>query len=407
MGAAGLCLVPAARAGDQLKTPPLLLRNARILRAGSPEPEGADVLLEGGRVREVAGAGAAPACGAEIDLEGRVLLPALVNAHDHLDFSVFPPVGHPPYANVYEWAADVAGGTNDPEAQAALAVPEVDRLFLGGVRNLLAGATAVVHHGPFHRSLSRDDFPVRVQERYQFAHSPGLTPALRRTYRSTDRRIPWFVHLAEGTDARAGSELEALVEANMMRHNVVVVHGIGLGEDDARRLAEAEACVVWCPESNRHLYGATAPVAMLKAAGVRIGLGSDSPASGVRDPLSNLAAARKEGVFTDAELIRLASAESGEVARLTAGDSQVAALADLIAVDSVEAWLSGQREALALVVREGRAVYGLPRWFPAGTPLRVDGADRRLAGASGPRLVGLWKRHPQIRRAPWLSALSC
>ena len=369
---------------------------------GDPGP--VDLRLRGGRVAEVGPPGSLTD-DAATDLEGRLVLPALINAHDHLDFSTFPPLGRPPYRSVYDWAAEVAGGADDPEAQAALAVPEADRLFLGGVRNLLAGAVSVIHHNPFHRSLGRRDFPVLVLERYQFAHSPGLTPALRKTYRSTDRRIPWFVHVAEGVDERARGEMAALVEANVLRHNAVLVHGIGLGEDEAARLAEAEACVVWCPESNRHLYGATAPVAMLRRAGVRIGLGSDSPASGARDVLSNLAAARREGVFTDAELVDLATRASGEVARLPVGGTAVGAPADLIVVDSLEGLLAGDRSALALVVRAGRPRYGLPAWLPDAAPVTTGGQKRHLETGIALRLAGLLKRHPQARRSPWLTAV--
>ena len=189
-------------------------------------------------------------------------------------------------------------------------MPAPDRLFLGGVRNLLAGVTAVAHHNAFHRSLARDDFPVHVIERYQFAHSPGLTPELKRTYRSSDRRIPWMVHAAEGTDERCRGEVLALARLNLLRENTVVVHGIGLSDADRAALAEVNASVVWCPESNRNLYGVTADVRALQAAGVRVGLGSDSPVSGVRDALSNLAAARCQGGRGDGRAPRARDAGS-------------------------------------------------------------------------------------------------
>lgn len=369
-----------------------------------------DVALSGDRVAAIEEAGALAREAVEADLAGRALLPGLVNAHDHLDFASFPPLGDPPYANVYEWSAAVDAGAGDARVRDALAVPLADRLFLGGLRNLLSGVTAVAHHNPFHRSLARADFPVQVLARYSFAHSPGLTPGLRRTYRTTDRRIPWMVHAAEGTDVRAAAELQVLVDANLLRQNTVIVHGIGLSPDEGARLAEAGACLVWCPESNRLLYGATAPVAALRAAGVRIGLGSDSPVSGVRDALSNLAAARAEGVLSDDDLLDLATRGSAEVSRLPVGELASGARADLLAAESAERLLAGDRRAVELVLRGGEALYGeatlLQTLAPNAVALSVDGAPRRLARTPGSRALRLLGRWPALRRVAWIQGLT-
>jgi len=384
-----------------------LLRDARAWREG--ELVRCDVLIAKDRVAQVGAAGTL-AGDREVELAGRVLLPGLVNAHDHLDFSTFPPLGHPPYRSVYEWAADVKAGQGTPEARAALAVPLPDRLFLGGLRNLLSGATAVAHHNPFHRSLQRADFPVRVLAKYGFAHSPGLTPNLRKTYRTTDRRIPWLVHLAEGTDDRCRRELDLLVEANVLRQNTVIVHGIALAPEAGPGLAKAGACVVWCPESNRHLYGATAPVAALRSAGVRIGLGSDSPASGVRDPLSNLAAARREGALDDAALLSLATHESAAVARLPAGAPEPGAPADFLVAEDIEGLLTGNRTAVQLVIVAGRARYGTAELMQglaaASAGLRVDGAPRRLEGGLARRAARLVGSAAALRGVAWIQGLA-
>ena len=344
-----------------------------------------------------------------IDLAGRVLLPGLVNAHDHLDLSTFPALGRPPYASAYAWAADIEGARDQAAAMAALAVPLADRLFLGGLRNLLSGATAVAHHGTYHRALARREFPVRVLAKYEFAHSPGFTPALRRTYRTTDRRIPWLIHAGEGTDERCREEVRALLDANVLRQNSVLIHAITLDEGDPQRIAAAKACVVWCPESNRRLYGATADVAALRAAGVRIGLGSDSPMSGARDPLSNLAAARGERMVTDAELVEMATSGSAEVARLPGGRMEPGQPADLVAVDSLDAWLEGDRRALALVVAAGKPLYGEPALLDAlGVRWRsvtVDGAARGLEVELARRAAGLVRAHAALADVEWMRGL--
>lgn len=378
----------------------LVLRRARTLEAGGGS-ELRDLHVVDGLV-VVANAPGGDA--GEIDLDGRWLLPALVNAHDLLDLSTLPPLGRPPHDSVYEWseASEVA----DSRLAAALSVPLPDRLFLGGIRNLLAGAASVLHHHPYHRSLARDDFPVRVQGRYSFAHSPGLTPALRRTYRTSDRRIPWIVRAAEGRDPGLRREIDALAEANVLRQNTVIVHGTALAPEDAPRLAAAKACVVWCPEADRRLYGCTAPAAALRAGGVRIGLGSDGAHTGTRDALSNLEAARREGAFDDATLVDLATRGSAEVARVPVGGTAPGAIADLVAVGSVERLLGGDRGAIALVLVRGEALYGEPALMAAAgrptAPLTVDGEGRALHAPLGQRLAGLLRRHADARGAVWL-----
>jgi cytosine/adenosine deaminase-related metal-dependent hydrolase len=381
----------------------LLLRRARCWGdAGWSEPR--DLRVDDGRVRP-----AGPATGedAEIELDGRFLLPALVNAHDVLDLSTLPPLGAPPHASVYEWTK--AAESELERLAPALAVPLADRLFLGGMRSVLAGVGAVLHHHPDHRSLSREDFPVRVQRRYAFAHSPGLTPALRRTYRTTDRRIPWIVRAAEGADPALRSELDALAAANVLRQNTVIAHGTALAAEDGPRLAAARASLVWCPESDRRLYGTTAPVAAMISAGVPVALGTDAPPAGARDALSNLAAARREGVLEDAGLLRLATLGSAAVARLPPGGAEDGAPADLLAVGSPDRLLEGDRLAVSLLLVRGRAVYGEPALLAAaGRPVSivsVDGAPRALAEPLGRRLTAIVRRHPAAREAAWLRAV--
>lgn len=381
----------------------LLLRRARCrAQAGWSEPR--DVRVAGGLV---GAAGDAAPEDVEVDLEGRFLLPALVNAHDVLDLATVPPLGAPPHASLYEWTR--AAEADVERVAPALAVPLADRLFLGGMRNLLAGVAGVLHHHPDHRSLSREEFPVRVQHRYGFAHSPGLTPSLRRTYRTTDRRIPWVVRAAEGADPALRGEIDALAAANVLRQNTVVAHGTALVAEDGPRLAAARASLAWCPESDRFLYGRTPPVAALLAAGVGVGLGSDAPSAGARDALSNLGAARREGTLDDETLLRLATVGAAAVARLAPGGCDAGAPADLLAVDSLERLLEGDRRAVALLLVRGRAVYGEPALLEAaGRPLAglsVDGAARAVEETLGRRLAAIVRRHPAARRVPWLAGV--
>ncbi len=363
------------------------------------------------------------ATGAVAEAGGGVLLPGLVNGHDHLGFSLLPALGRPPHRSLYEWADAARAGEAAGAARLAREWSRFDRLLLGGLRNLLAGVTAVVHHDAPHPAFgaagfrllallrrgrwTRSAFPVRVLRRYAFAHSPGLEPDLRST-RPRDGR-PWMVHAAEGCDERCAGELAALARAGLLDRRTLLVHALGITPEDVGRIARSGAGVVWCPESNRALYAARAPVGALLAAGVRLGLGSDSPISGVRDALSNLSAARASGPLGDEALLRLATRGTAELTGLPLGGLAPAATADLLLVDTIERLLAGDRRAVRLVVVAGRALYGeaglMRQLSPGALPLRVDGQARALERGLGRLVLALLRHLPQPPRAAWLDGL--
>src|SRR6185437_15388275 len=71
-----------------------------------------------------------------IDLSGFLLLPGMVNAHDHLEFALFPRLGSGNYRNYVEWSRDIYHPEASPVRE-QLAVPKSARLLWGGIRNLL------------------------------------------------------------------------------------------------------------------------------------------------------------------------------------------------------------------------------------------------------------------------------
>ena len=122
----------------------------------------------------------------DLDLRGYLLLPGLINAHDHLEFALFPRLGSGPYANASAWARDIYRPKQSPVAE-HLRVPKSLRLIWGGLRNLLSGVTTVCHHNPPHAVFERD-FPIRVVKRFGWAHSLEFSPDLAQRFRRTPRR---------------------------------------------------------------------------------------------------------------------------------------------------------------------------------------------------------------------------
>lgn len=230
-----------------------------------------------------------PALGAHtVDLDGYELSPAWINAHDHLELNHFPRTKfRDRYDNAHQWGMDVNARLNDEPYASLRAYPLWERLFIGGLKNLLCGATTVVQHGAPHRALYSRRFPVRVLRRYGWAHSLHFTPEdeIVRSYRATPPRTAWYIHLAEGTDETAAGEYARLKALGCVGRNTVIVHGVGLTDADIADAAPKVRGLVVCPTTNEYLVGRLPPMARWTQAGGRLALGSDSRLTAAGDLL--------------------------------------------------------------------------------------------------------------------------
>ena len=78
------------------------LMGARVA-LGATAAEHIDLDIERGRIRPWK---SSTIDGPELDLAGYLILPGLINCHDHLEFNLFPRLGRGPYDNASSWAAD-------------------------------------------------------------------------------------------------------------------------------------------------------------------------------------------------------------------------------------------------------------------------------------------------------------
>src|SRR5690349_3227242 len=143
---------------------------------------------------------------ASFDLRGYIILPGLINAHDHLEFNLYPRLGRGPYANAGEWARDVYH-PDQPPIRDQRKISKSTRLMWGGLKNLLCGVTTVCHHNPMDYAIFDRNFPVRVLKQFGWAHSLEYTPDVHRIFRRTPKKWPFVIHLAEGTDRVARREI--------------------------------------------------------------------------------------------------------------------------------------------------------------------------------------------------------
>jgi cytosine/adenosine deaminase-related metal-dependent hydrolase len=368
---------------------PLTFVNAQVVGRGGRL--GRTIRISGDRID---GIDVAPDKGdAVIDLDQSFVFPGLINAHDHLELNSQPRLKwREHYDNAAQWFADFQPRFNtDP--QLAVTRPETldDRVWIGGLKNLLSGVTTVCHHNPMHRILRRR-FPVRVVNEFGYSHSLHIDgAAVARSHRRTPPSWPWMIHAAEGCDQEAQAELEALDRLGCLTANTVLIHGVAFCPSAANRVIRAGAGLVWCPTSNQFLFNRTADVRAFDDAD-RLALGSDSRLSGEGDLLDEIKAAYATRQLSAEGLLRAVTAGAAQLLRLrSAGVVEAGVPADItiirpLAVCPFDALIGATRNDVRMTMIDGKpgiAEPALKQTFDAtGVPTmraRVDGAPRLVA----------------------------
>jgi cytosine/adenosine deaminase-related metal-dependent hydrolase len=266
-------------------------------------------------------------------------MPALVNAHTHLELSCLRGLV-PPAAWFGAWMqklVEVRRTCGDPFAPEILerireAIREARGFgtgLLGDISNTLATVPALAEAGMpahvFHEllgfkladpgahvaaarqrvdALHGRDVPVRISIA---PHAPySVSPALFAAIAKEVSACRSSVHLGESAEevaflADGGGPIRNALEAigawnpewrpprcgpvdyidrfGLLSERLLVVHGVHLTDPELARLSSAGATLVTCPRSNRWVGVGDPPVARFHAAGVRVAIGTDSLAS--------------------------------------------------------------------------------------------------------------------------------
>lgn len=299
------------------------LQNVHIIAQKEPK----DLCLVGDRIVEVASAGSRPAdkeiC---LSFDGALVLPGLINSHDHLDFDLFPPFRSQTYASYKEWGTDIHERYKEAIAT-ILQVPRTLRIRWGLYKNLLSGVTSVVHHG------ARLEIPgdlISVLQNAESLHSISGEKGWRRKLLHPFRRDrPLVIHTGEGTTPACSREIDALIGWNIFGRPLIGIHGIAMSKQQAASFR----ALVWCPDSNYFLYDKTADIpALLNQCDIVFG--TDSTLTASWNIWEQLRLARKLKWVEDATLWDMVTAGPARLWGLdnhgTIGEGQ---MADLVVAD--------------------------------------------------------------------------
>ncbi len=307
---------------------------------GAPFANGA-VSVQEGRIVYAGPAAGAPSARV-VDLGDAALMPGLVNVHTHLeltplrhlleglDFAQWIRTLTTLRRTVLTAEADVACGARIGIAEGLLrgittfadtsdtATPVVSALQAMGVRGIVykevfgpdpqRAAAALMGLRDAVRTLRADETDaVRIGVSPHAPYSVsrqlfGDTASL-----AISEQLPMAVHLAEsafeealvlrgegpyadnwrsrGIDpagARARSSVALLHEAGALRARPLVIHAVRIDAEDIALLAGAGCGIAHCPVSNARFGHGIAPLHDMRAAGLAVGIGSDSVASNNR-----------------------------------------------------------------------------------------------------------------------------
>jgi len=361
----------------------LAIRGGHILRSDMTVTE-ADVLVdrEAGDIVEI---GAELGGDDELDADGCLVMPGLVNAHTHVAMTLLR--GHaddkPLESWLREdiWPVEAALEPEDIEAGAALGALEMIKSGTTAFADMYfeidrtadvvdrAGLRAVLGHGAI--SAGKDDAAARadIEESVEMArrldgaadgristavmpHSlTTVTPELLELAadEASEAGVPVHYHANETVDEvapiveeRGQRPLEWARDLGMCRESDFFAHGVHLDEAEIDLLARRGTGVVHCPASNMKLASGMAPVQRLLDAGVVVGLGTDGAASNndldlfdeLRDAamLGKLAADDASAVAAP-DAVRMATAGGADALGLNAGRIEAGAAGDLAVID--------------------------------------------------------------------------
>jgi cytosine/adenosine deaminase-related metal-dependent hydrolase/SAM-dependent methyltransferase len=359
--------------------------------------------------------------GSSLDLQGFLLLPGLINAHDHLEFSLFPNMGDGPYHNAAEWAHDIHSQQAPLIAQHRK-VPQSTRLWWGGIRNLLCGVTTVCHHNPVTPELLEPGFPVRVVSEFGWAHSPSLEPHLAKKFAECQADLPFIVHAAEGVDEESMQEVFHLDRIDALDQRTVLVHGLACTPEAVSLINRRLAALILCPTSNEFLFHRSPSLAFIHSLNAAV-LGSDSPLTAAGDLLDEIRFAHTRIGLDANSLYAMVTNRAAGVLRLRRGEGYLkpGSLADILVVrdtglNPAETLAQLTIEQIELVMLAGRIQLAgqslferLPDVCKQGLQLlEVDGHRRWVRApidkllAAGEEVLGsdLRVSGRRVRRAP-------
>ncbi|MCC6275169.1 MAG: amidohydrolase family protein [Leptospiraceae bacterium] len=341
-----------------------------------------------------------------LDLHGLSIYPGLINSYDHLLASYLPRVGAGrPYLNWLAWDNDLKSSAVYTERQQL----DSEQLYLlGCYRNLISGVTSVMDHIPhFVQKPFIGKMPIRIIDKFHLSHSIcsyslNWGEGFQKEYSDACKEnLPFITGVAEGFDPESMDSLKIIEKENALGENSVLVHCLGLRNEDLEIIAKKGASVIWCPSSNLFKFNKILNVKKLLELNVNISLGTDTPMAGGLNIFEEMKTARevyKKQFGEDLnpkQIFKMVTSNAAKAFKINneCGEIDTGKFADLIVLESkkddpYENLCEADLSMVKLIIIDGKPVYGdsslLPFFEEFGTnteSISINGSEKIIHGS--------------------------
>lgn len=335
---------------------------------------GGQLVIRDGTILAVLPAGAPlpeEAIGARIIDTHAIVLPGLINTHNHIAYNFLPPWEMPhvhgePFANMYDWmeglgdfadafasydqhvvqpktaamgaglASAIGRWSELKELVGATTTTQGSRSFRAGegAEDNAAFASTLVRNMDLERGARIRQSSIGIFLPRPAGAPPGTahelnTQMLAGVARATEQgKVDAFmVHLAEGTDAATLHELhdlndygrDAADECGPLAPVSVIIHGTPFGADEFSLMARCGMKLAASPLDNFLYYGTSPDLALADALGVTVAIGTDWSPAGSKNLLVELKAVDElnqalwGGALDDESIVRMVTSNAADM----------------------------------------------------------------------------------------------
>jgi hypothetical protein len=382
-----------------------------------------EVLVEGDTIKCVAAScGGTPgaATATVVDTKG-IILPGLIDTHNHILFDVFDETHWSPtksYGNHNQWGAEArykamvnAKQYLNGEAGSPINLNcELNKY--GELKGLIAGTTSIAGagtppsdkacYGTVARTIDQKPNGLPTDKVQMGTLFPNKTSAdgVCKNFGS-GKTEAYLIHVAEGVDTTARNEFAKLgtittTEGCLYHPKTTIVHGTALGEAELATMATSGMSLVWSPRSNVFLYGAgtdltkTTNVKLALEKGINVSIAPDWSLGGSQNILDEVRFADSVDnaqwgdVISKKALLEMVTINAAKTLGLGSvlGSLEVGKKADLVVLDGdpnepYDALLAATPNKVRLVLVNGAPLYGdavlgpVAQASPACEPLAI------------------------------------